>query len=81
MFVWTKNMKKYEMQIMKSLSNFYEETSYSKNSKKKPKKKHTAWGGTQNLEPINHAPTRIWTQDLDHINHADHLKWHYPSPA
>jgi len=38
MFVWTKNMKKYEMQIMKSLSNFYEETSYSKNSKKKPKK-------------------------------------------
>ena len=36
-------------------------------------------GGTQNLEPINHAPTRIWTQDLEHINHADHLKWHYPS--
>ena len=54
-------MKKYEMQIMKSLSNFYEETSYSKNSKKKPKQniQHTAWGGTQNLEPINHAPTRI----------------------
>ena len=40
---------------------------------------HTARGGTQNLEPINHAPTRIWTQDLEHINHADHLKWHYPS--
>jgi len=38
MFVWTKNMKKYEMQIMKSLSNFYEETSYSKNSKKNQKK-------------------------------------------
>jgi hypothetical protein len=31
-------MKKYEMQIMKSLSNFYEETSYSKNSKKNQKK-------------------------------------------
>ena len=40
MFVWTKNMKKYEMQIMKSLSNFYEETSYSKNSKKKNQKKN-----------------------------------------
>ena len=38
MFVWTKNMKKYEMQIMKSLSNFYEETSYSKNSKENQKK-------------------------------------------